>query len=73
MRKIGEACVAYGLFETYRMEIGRRRRKRKKATGVIPSLFVCYLWYIRYRIMELSMIMRCKGYAGYQSLFQTIL
>ena len=73
MRKISEACVAYGFFEIYRMEIGRRRRKGKKAAGLIPSLFVCYLWYIQYRIMELSMIMRCKGYAGYQRLFQTIL
>ena len=72
MRKIGEACVAYGLFEAYRMEIGRRRRKGKKATGSPPSLFVCYLWYIRYRIMGLSMIMRCKRYAGYKSLFQTV-
>ena len=45
MRKIGEAYVAYGLFEAYRMEIGRRRRKGKKATGSPPVAF-CVLFMV---------------------------
>ena len=66
--------IADGIKQSYK-EWGSLATMEKltRATGLIPSLFVCYLWYIRYRIMELSMIMRCKGYAGYQSLFQTIL